>query len=330
MAATSKPSKSKASGATKKTSEKTSEKKKASSSEKGSKSKATTRSSGTSKSSSSRSGSSSATGASKTAGKSARAGSKSSTVKAAASSRKKETPKSGSAGKRTASGGAKKSTKTSSATSKSRPGAGSKPAASAKRSSATNSPTSKSSKAAKSTKEKGLVARVTEAVGSLLSGGERDVLDLLKEDHRRVDGHFQKVKSAEDANHEAVFRKIKGELDLHAHVEESIFYPHLMQAGTEKLKKIVREGVEEHAQVKTLLVELSELKGTDKVFKAKLKVLMENVEHHVKEEEDEMFPIVEDELSEETLVKLAEQIEKEKAKVARAKPRSRAASAMKS
>ena len=100
-----------------------------------------------------------------------------------------------------------------------------------------------------------------------------------------------------------------------------------MQAGTEELKKIVREGVEEHAQVKTLLSELSELKGTDKVFKAKLKVLIENVEHHVEEEEDEMFPLVEDELDEETRVNLAARIEKEKAKSGGTKPGSRAAKA---
>jgi hemerythrin superfamily protein len=156
------------------------------------------------------------------------------------------------------------------------------------------------------------------------------VLDLLKEDHRKVDAYFQKVKSAEEANNEAVFKKIKAELDLHAHVEEAIFYPHLMEAGTEELKKIVREGVEEHAQVKTLLTELSELKGTDKVFKAKLKVLMENVEHHVEEEEDEMFPLVEDQLSGETRVTLAERIEKEKAKVTGIKPKSRAAAAKRS
>jgi len=96
-----------------------------------------------------------------------------------------------------------------------------------------------------------------------------------------------------------------------------------MEARNEELKKIVREGVEEHAQVKTLLSELSELKGTDKVFKAKLQVLMENVEHHVEEEENEMFPLVEDELGEEERVDLAERIEREKARVGGEKPAGR-------
>jgi iron-sulfur cluster repair protein YtfE (RIC family) len=153
------------------------------------------------------------------------------------------------------------------------------------------------------------------AVGSLFSGGKTDVLELLKEDHRKVDGYFQEVKADEDKDHEKTFKKIKAELDIHAHVEEVIFYPYLLEAGGEELQKIVREGVEEHAQVKTLLQEMSELRGKDDVFKAKLKVLMENVEHHVEEEESEMFPLVEDEVEKEALVLLAERVEKEKAKV---------------
>ncbi|MEO5858870.1 MAG: hemerythrin domain-containing protein [Pyrinomonadaceae bacterium] len=163
---------------------------------------------------------------------------------------------------------------------------------------------------------KGIVGRVAAAVVGLVSGGEQDVLELLKADHRVVDGYFKEVKANEDASHGRTFKKIKSELDVHAHVEEVIFYPYLMEAGSEELKKIVREGVEEHVQMKTLLAELSELKGSDDVFKAKLKVLMENVEHHVEEEEDEMFSLVEDEVDRETLTLLAERVEKEKANFA--------------
>jgi hemerythrin superfamily protein len=155
---------------------------------------------------------------------------------------------------------------------------------------------------------------VASAVGSLLGTGEKDVLELLKQDHRVVDGYFQQVKADEDASHGRTFKKIKAELDVHAHVEEVIFYPYLLEAGSDELKKIVREGVEEHGQVKTLLQELSKLKGSDEVFKAKLKVLMENVEHHVEEEEGEMFSMVEDEVDEKTRMLLAERLEKEKAK----------------
>lgn len=154
---------------------------------------------------------------------------------------------------------------------------------------------------------------------------------MLKTDHRKVEDLFAKVKDNEDGNNAATFKKIKAELDVHAHVEEMIFYPHLMEKGDKELKKIVREGEEEHAQVKVLLVEIAELSGDSPVFKAKLKVLMENVEHHVKEEEDEMFPMVEDQIPEETRVRLGSLMEAEKAKVgkmttpAKSKPKAAAA-----
>lgn len=136
----------------------------------------------------------------------------------------------------------------------------------------------------------------------------------MKEDHRKVDALFAKVKANEDGNNAATFKTINRELDLHAHVEEMIFYPHLLEHGDKELKKIVREGVEEHAQVKTLLAELAGLPGTSPTFKAKLKVLIENVEHHVQEEEGEMFEMVEDQIPEEMLQRLGALMQGEKTK----------------
>ena len=149
----------------------------------------------------------------------------------------------------------------------------------------------------------------------------RDAISLLKDDHRKVESLFEKVKSNENGNNVATFKKIKEELDVHAHIEEAIFYPHLMDKGDKELKKIVREGVEEHAQVKDLLTDLDGMSDSP-TFKAKLKVLMENVEHHVEEEEDEMFPMVEDQIPEETLVRLGSLMQAEKVKVGKMKPAS--------
>ena len=158
-----------------------------------------------------------------------------------------------------------------------------------------------------------------------------DALELLKTDHRKVDSLFQKVKANEDGNNTATFKKIKEELDVHAHIEEQIFYPHLLEKGDKELKKIVREGVEEHGQVKDLLAELSELSGDSPTFKAKITVLMENVEHHVEEEEGEMFQMVEDQIPEETLQRLGSLMQGEKMKVMKmaggSKARSRSAAA---
>jgi hemerythrin superfamily protein len=137
-------------------------------------------------------------------------------------------------------------------------------------------------------------------------------IDLLKADHDKVEELFERVKANEDGNNQDVFRKIKEELDVHAHIEEMVFYPHLLENGDEELQKIVREGIEEHRQVKMFLAELDQLSGNAEKFKAKLQVLMEDVEHHVEEEEGEMFPMVEDQIGEEMLVRLGSLLEAEK------------------
>lgn len=83
------------------------------------------------------------------------------------------------------------------------------------------------------------------------------------------------------------------------------------------MKKIVREGIEEHGGVKQLLAELDSMSGDSPTFRAKLTVVMENVEHHVKEEEDEMFPMVEDQIPEDMLQRLGALMQGEKMKVKR-------------
>ncbi len=178
---------------------------------------------------------------------------------------------------------------------------------------------------------KSILTSAVEAVTGLFSANENDAVQLLKTDHRNVEELFEKVKQNEDGNNAATFKKIKAELDVHAHIEELILYPHLLEKGDKELKKIVREGIEEHTQVKVLLTEISELAGDSPTFKAKLKVLMENVEHHVKEEENEMFPMVEDQISAETRERLGSLMEGEKRKVQKmtssTRPKQKAAAA---
>ncbi|MEP6704358.1 MAG: hemerythrin domain-containing protein, partial [Acidobacteriota bacterium] len=89
----------------------------------------------------------------------------------------------------------------------------------------------------------------------------------------------------------------------------------LLEKGDKELKKIVREGLEEHGQVKDLLAELADLPGTSPTFRAKITVLMENVEHHVEEEEGEMFKMVKDQVPDETLQRLGSLMEGEKVKL---------------
>lgn len=138
-----------------------------------------------------------------------------------------------------------------------------------------------------------------------------NALELLKKDHDTVEELFEKVKATENEQaHEQLFEKIKMELLTHTHIEETIFYPAVMKS--EELKDMVMEGLEEHKQAKVLIRDIPKLsEGSDK-FEAKLKVLMEDVEHHVKEEEDEMFPLVKDAFDKAQLEELGEQLEAEK------------------
>lgn len=139
-----------------------------------------------------------------------------------------------------------------------------------------------------------------------------NAIEMLKEDHERVDALFQKAKANEDGDNTQIFEMIKEELDVHAHIEETIFYPRLIEEGDEELKKIVLEGIEEHRQVKMFLRELANLADDSERFDPKFTVLMEDVEHHVEEEEGEMFPLVESQFDESALDEMGAEMEEEK------------------
>ena len=139
-----------------------------------------------------------------------------------------------------------------------------------------------------------------------------NAIELLKADHDKVEELFEQVKANEGGDNTAVFKQIKSELDIHTHIEETIFYPRLIEDGDEELKSIVLEGIEEHRQVKMFLKELESLSDDSEKFDPKLKVVMEDVEHHVQEEEGEMFPMVEDQFDQEALEELGAEMEAEK------------------
>jgi hemerythrin superfamily protein len=139
-----------------------------------------------------------------------------------------------------------------------------------------------------------------------------NAIELLKADHDKVEELFKQVEANEDGDNSGTFEKIKTELDVHAHIEEVIFYPKLKEEGDEELKDVVLEGIEEHRQVKMFLKELSNLTADSEKFDPKLKVLMEDVRHHVEEEESEMFPKCEKQFDETVLEELGAEMEAEK------------------
>jgi hemerythrin-like domain-containing protein len=117
-----------------------------------------------------------------------------------------------------------------------------------------------------------------------------DALTLLKNDHDKVKGIMSELEPTTERAEKTrteLFAKLKMELTVHEIIEEEIFYPTLKQHP--KAKEIVLEGYEEHNVVDTLMGELEALPVTDETWGAKASVMIENIEHHIEEEEGEMF-----------------------------------------
>lgn len=142
-----------------------------------------------------------------------------------------------------------------------------------------------------------------------------NAFDILKEDHKRVSDLFEKLEPTTERaikTREELFAKVKMELDLHSQIEETILYPMLKEV--EETRDITLEGIEEHRIVKLLLAELEKMPKDTEQWTAKLTVLKENVEHHVEEEEGEMFKQARSALSKEQIEQLTTRIETEKKK----------------
>jgi hypothetical protein len=141
------------------------------------------------------------------------------------------------------------------------------------------------------------------------SEGKMDALELLARDHENVKQLFEQAEAADDDKEKRkVFKQIKKELDTHARIEESIFYPAMQQH--EELKDMVLESLEEHKQIKKLLREIERLGKTSDRFEPKLKVLEENVQHHAEEEEEgKMFPKVRELLDAAELEAMADELQ---------------------
>ena len=130
-----------------------------------------------------------------------------------------------------------------------------------------------------------------------------DALELLKQDHQAVKDLFDQIDDAEDGKQrKKLFDQIDTQLNIHAHIEETVFYPEMQKI--DELKDMVEEALEEHQEVKTLLEEIEGLDPEGEQFSASVEELMENVEHHVAEEEDEMFPKVRERCDQATLDRL--------------------------
>ena len=118
---------------------------------------------------------------------------------------------------------------------------------------------------------------------------KKDAIALLKADHEAVSQLFAEYEKTRSVpNKKALVAEICTALSVHAQIEEEIFYPAVKAALKDKL--LVPEATDEHAGVKDLIAQLEGVEPDGEMYDAKVKVLSEYVKHHVKEEQNEMFP----------------------------------------
>jgi hemerythrin superfamily protein len=128
------------------------------------------------------------------------------------------------------------------------------------------------------------------AGAALASAAAVDCLNLLKEQHDEAKDIFKKLESAEGARAAQLFGELKTKLTMHEELEETHLYPELKKEDT--TEDLVLESYQEHHVMDVLISEISKLKPSDEEFQPKIKVLQENTEHHIEEEEKELFPKV--------------------------------------
>ena len=140
-----------------------------------------------------------------------------------------------------------------------------------------------------------------------------NALTLLKRDHAEVK---KMLSDLEDTTERAEKTRTEGlatlkhELGIHEAIEEEIFYPALKEHP--KTKDLALEGYEEHHVVDTIMGELEGVEPSDETWMAKFSVMKENLEHHISEEEDEMFPKVEQVFEDEELQELGARMQERK------------------
>jgi hemerythrin-like domain-containing protein len=140
-----------------------------------------------------------------------------------------------------------------------------------------------------------------------------DAITLLKDDHDAVKGLLEKIDATTERGvktREELFTRIQRDLEVHEAIEEEIFYPALKEHP--KAKDLVLEAYEEHNVVDMVMAEIREVPYDDETWGAKFTVMKENLEHHIEEEEGEMFPQARQVFEREELVALGERMQARK------------------
>lgn len=151
-------------------------------------------------------------------------------------------------------------------------------------------PATKSTEAKRAAERK--AARSQKSKSGEASGAAMSALDLLEQDHREVEDYFDEYETLEDAAEKGeLATEICLALIVHTQIEEEIFYPAARKAT--KDDDLLDEAAVEHTGAKELISQIEATEPGDDLYDAKVKVLGDQIKHHVKEEEDKLFPEVE-------------------------------------
>jgi hemerythrin-like domain-containing protein len=140
-----------------------------------------------------------------------------------------------------------------------------------------------------------------------------NVIEMLIEDHKEAAGLMDQLQVADKGSNRStmeLFNQLKSALKLHTEIEEQIFYPALR--SHEETADMIDESLDEHREVDEILAEMTGLSATNDEFMDKLTELRDAVEHHVEEEESEMFPKAERILGESRLQEMGRQMQQMK------------------
>lgn len=138
-----------------------------------------------------------------------------------------------------------------------------------------------------------------------------DALELLKQDHDRVDGIFKQFMQGGDSRQfQQLFEQLRNELTTHTRIEETVFYPALQKYP--EFADMLKEAYQEHAGAKQELAQLAPMDNTTNEWSQLITKLMQDVKHHVAEEESELFPKVRQKLDEQQLQELGRQLQQAK------------------
>lgn len=148
----------------------------------------------------------------------------------------------------------------------------------------------------------------------MATGSSENILTLIESEHREAEKLFDEIANSGDAKKkQQCFDKLYQALNLHAQVEEFVFYPAMREY--KETEKYIEEAEQEHNSVKILLEQMKALKPKDTEFETKFTYLKESVSHHVEEEESEIFDAVRKCMDEKQLQELAQNFKETKSRL---------------